>query len=83
MKKFSPLITCEIALNQYVCELMFGVDIFDLNEECNTSITTPLGSSAGIPSMRKPASRETSSASVELCETEVRFLHIQLIGTNV
>ena len=31
--------------------------------------------------MRKPASREITSAFVELCETEVCFLHIQLIGT--
>ena len=38
---------------------------------------------AGIPSMRELASREITSASVELCETEVCFLHIQLIGTNV
>ena len=38
---------------------------------------------AGIPSMRNPASRENISASVELCETEVCFLHIQLVGTNV
>ena len=33
--------------------------------------------------MRKPASREIISASVEQCETEVCFLHIQLIDTNV
>ena len=33
--------------------------------------------------MRKPASRKIISASVELCETEVWFLHIQLIGTDV
>ena len=33
--------------------------------------------------MRKSASREIISASVELCETEVCDLHIQLIGTNV
>ena len=33
--------------------------------------------------MRKHASREIISASVELCETEVCFLHSQLIGTNV
>ena len=33
--------------------------------------------------MRKPASREISSASVELCETDVCCLHIQRIGTNV
>ena len=51
--------------------------------EWNTSITKSQRSSAGIPSMRKPASREITSASVELCETEVCFLHIQLIGTNV
>ena len=38
---------------------------------------------AGIPSMRKPASRDMISVSVEQCETEVCFLHIQLIGTNV
>ena len=40
-------------------------------------------SSAGIPSNRNPASKEMISDSVELCETEVCFLHIQLIGTNV
>ena len=33
--------------------------------------------------MRKPASREITSASVELRETEVCFLLIQFIGTNV
>ena len=33
--------------------------------------------------MRKPASKETFSDSVELWDTEVCFLHIQLIGTNV
>ena len=33
--------------------------------------------------MRKPASREIISAYVELCETEVCFLHIQLMSTNV
>ena len=33
--------------------------------------------------MRNPASREMTSASLELCETEVCFLHIQLMGANV
>ena len=33
--------------------------------------------------MREPTSREMISASVELSETEVCFLHVQLIGTNV
>ena len=51
--------------------------------EWSTSITKFQRSRAGIPSMRKLASREIISASVELCETEVCFLHIQLVGTNV
>ena len=46
------------------------------------SITKSQRSRAGIPSMRKPASREITSASVEPCD-EVCFLHFQLIGTNV
>ena len=40
-------------------------------------------SSAGFPSNLNPASKEMISDSVELCETEVCFLHIQHIGTNV
>ena len=40
-------------------------------------------SRTGIPSNLNPASKEMISDSVELCETEVCFLHIQLIGTNV
>ena len=58
------------------CSILFGT-------ERNTSITTSQRVRAGIPSMRKPESTEMISASVELCETEVCFLHIQLIGTNV
>ena len=37
----------------------------------------------GIPSMRTPASRDIISASVEVCETEVCLLHIELAGTNL
>ena len=33
--------------------------------------------------MGEPASKEIISASVELCETDVCFLHIQLPSTNV
>ena len=40
-------------------------------------------SRAGIPSNLNPASKEMISDSVELCETEVCLLHIQLVGTNV
>ena len=54
-----------------------------LEEECNTSVTKSQRVRAGIPSMRKPASREMISASVKLCDTEVCFLQIQLKGTVV
>ena len=30
-KKMIPFITCEIHLRQYVCELVFGVGVFDLH----------------------------------------------------
>ena len=75
-----------------VCELVFGVNVFDLDlglqvcgnvSHCRTSASDDQTSSAGRPSMRKPASREIISDSVELCETNVFFLRIQLIGTNV
>ena len=44
--------------------------------ERKTSITVSQRSRAGNPSIRKPASREITSDSLELCETEVCFLHI-------
>ena len=31
MEKIVPLITCEITFGQHVCELMFGVDVPNLN----------------------------------------------------
>ena len=31
MKKTVPFVTCEIPFCQYVCELMFGVDVPELN----------------------------------------------------
>ena len=52
-------------------------------EERNTSITKSQRSRAGIPTMSQPATREITSASIELCETKVCLLHIQLIGTKV
>ena len=75
---------------------MFGLTIADgfprssllgpsvlFGTEWNTSITNSQGVTAGIPSIRKTASREMISASAELCEAEVCLSHIQLIGTNV
>ena len=137
-----PHITREITFGQHVCELMFGVDVPNLNSRLHCPKTnmapnredltldethnhwrawldfgyscgvwcyatgspvtldfgicwfglvrnetlqllSPKDQGAGIPSMRKPASREISSASVVLCETDVYLLHIQLISTNV
>ena len=40
----------------------------------NPSLTKSQRSRAGIPSMRKPASREIISASVELCGSRSLFL---------
>ena len=31
-QKMIPFITCEISLGQYVCELVFGVNVFDLDQ---------------------------------------------------
>ena len=31
MKEIVPLITCEIVFRQFVCELVFGVNVFDLD----------------------------------------------------
>ena len=30
-QKMIPFIKCEISLGQYVCELVFGVNVFDLD----------------------------------------------------
>ena len=30
-QKMIPLITCEISLSQHVCELVFGVNVLDLD----------------------------------------------------
>ena len=40
-------------------------------------------SRARSPSMPNPASNEMISDSVELWDTDVWFLHVQLMGTNV
>ena len=49
------------------------------------SLTRVSGRSDPINQARvyRPASKEMISDSVELCETEVCFLHIRLIGTDV
>ena len=59
------------------------LQVVGIDNSRNTSTTKCHNSSAGKPSIRKPASSENISDSVELCDTAVCFLHLQLIGTNV
>ena len=54
-----------------------SVPMDDGDDECKTSISQTRKSSAGTPSMRM------TSDSVQLCDTAVCFLHIQLLGTKV
>ena len=58
------------------------VSVLALCVERNTSITTSHKSRAGNPSVRNPASNEVISDSVELWDTDVCFLHIQLKETT-
>ena len=58
------------------------ISVFDLKFECHTSITKSQRTSAARRSMRRPASRGISDP-VELCDTHVCLLHIQLTGTHV
>ena len=45
IKKIVPLIACEIPFCQYVCKLVFGVDILDLNLEVQiNSVKQPIKS---------------------------------------
>ena len=59
--------------------------VLDYSDTCFQELqrSDPHKSRAGIPSNLNPASKEMISDSVDLCETEVCFLHIQLIETNV
>ena len=47
LQKMIPLITCEISLCQYVCELVFGVNVFDLDRGVQIdSIEQPIKSNS-------------------------------------
>ena len=81
-----PLITSETSFGLNVSKLFFGVDVLGLDfwvQVRKTETIRSHNSRAGSPSNLNPASKEMISDSVELCETEVCFLHIQFIGTNV
>ena len=69
--------------NKFPCTI--SLDFFNwFGEEWNAPITKSQWSRAGTPSMRKPASRGIISAlPLSSARTDVCFLNIQLIGTNV
>ena len=68
----------------HVCSTT-GLTVLDYSDSCFQELQRldPINQEAEIPSNLNLASKEMISDSVELCETEVCFLHIQLIGTNV
>ena len=84
----------EISFVSEVCEVLHephvgsctGLTVLDYSDTCfheELRRSDPINQVRVIPSNLNPASKEMISDSVELCETEVCFLHIQLVGTNV
>ena len=78
-----PSIIHEISFALEVCDVLHELGSCTGLTVLDYSTIRSHKSRAGIPSNLNPASKETIYDSVELCETEVCFLHIQLIGTNV
>ena len=74
---------CEVVNKLHVCSLTRRPLLYDFAVFSRTATIRSHNSRADKPSNLSPVSREMISHSVELCETEVCFLHIQLIGTNV
>ena len=75
MEKLVSLITCELALCQNVCELVLGVDIFDLNLWIQ------------INSVKQPVKRNSvGSGYVSHCRTSAfddNFSHCFVVFKNV
>ena len=64
-QKMIPFITCEVSLGQYVCELVSGVNIFDLN----------LG--VQIDSIKQPIkSNSVGSGNMSHCRTSSLYDHL-------
>ena len=75
-QKVIPFITCEISLCQYVCELVLGVNVFDLDFGFQIdSIEQPIKSNSVGPG--KMSQCETSSLENHLDHCFVVFKHIQ------
>ena len=75
-QKMIPLITCEVSLGQYVCELVYGVNVFDLDFRVQIdSIESPIKSnSAGSGNV---SHCRASSLYDHLDHCFVVFKHIQ------
>ena len=84
IRLLSSLKFCEVLNELHVCSTT-GLPVLSWFWVASprTETITFYKSRAGTPSNLNPASKEMISDSVELFETEVCFLHIQLIGTNV
>ena len=64
-QKMIPFITCETSLCQYVCELVFGVNVFDLD----------LG--VQIDSIKQPIkSNPVGSGNMSHCGTSLLYDHL-------
>ena len=76
--RYSRTVSCLTSVPDagFICVLLLFV-------ERSTSITTSHKSRGGTPSIRSPASNGMISDSPELWDTDVCFLHIQLMVTNV
>ena len=75
-QKMIPFITCEISLCQYVCELFFDVDVFDLDFGVQVnSIEQPIKRNSVGPGNMSPC--RASSLYDHLDHCFVVFKHIQ------
>ena len=76
---------CEVLNELHVCSET-GLPVLDYSDTCfreELQRSDPIKKCGDTPSNLNRASKEMISDSVELCETEVCFLHIQLIGASV
>ena len=75
---------CEVLNELHVCSLT-GLPGLYYSDSCFQELrrSDSTNQAQGYHPNLNPASKEMISDSVELCETEDCFLHIQLIGTNV
>ena len=65
-QKMIPFITCEIFLCQYVCELVLGVDVFDLDLRVQ------------IDSIKQPIkSNSVGSGNVSHCKASSLYEHLE------